>query len=343
MTGLRDIKALDRARMAAVVGEMGQPPYRVRQLVRWLYARGVTAFSQMTDLPSDFRDRLDARFVLHTPVLADQQVSSDGTRKYLWTLGDGVAVESVGIPAEGRLTVCFSTQAGCAMGCSFCATGMGGLVRDLTTGEMLDQVRLVGTDFGQRITNAVAMGQGEPFANYDASIEALRLMNSPDGLGIGARHITVSTCGLLPGIERFAEEPEQFTLAVSLHSAVQATRDRLMPGVRGFKLRMLRETLLHYVESSGRRVTLEYALVDGVNDSDAELEALITFTRGLLCHINLIPVNPVSGAGTERPGNQSIRRFADRLVASGVETSIRTERGVDIDAACGQLSQRHQA
>ncbi|MDO9557670.1 MAG: 23S rRNA (adenine(2503)-C(2))-methyltransferase RlmN [Coriobacteriia bacterium] len=320
---------------------MGQPSYRLRQLVRWLYGRGAVSFGEMTDLSAEFRDRLAARFTLDTPSLVDRQVSADGTRKYLWRFADGVAVESVGIPAAGRLTVCFSTQAGCAMGCSFCATGVGGLVRDLMIGEMIDQVRLVSEDFGERVTNVVAMGQGEPFADYDATLEALRLMNSPDGLGIGARHITVSTCGLLSGIRRFAEEPEQFTLAISLHSAVQETRDHLMPGVRGFTLPALREALRFYTETSGRRVTLEYALVDGVNDSDRELDALIGFTRGLMCHVNLIPVNPVPGTGITRPTDRRIREFADRLGVSGIETSVRTARGVDIDAACGQLSQRH--
>ncbi|MDZ4655188.1 MAG: 23S rRNA (adenine(2503)-C(2))-methyltransferase RlmN [Coriobacteriia bacterium] len=336
-----DIKALDRAGMTTALAEMGQSSYRMRQLVRWLYARGVSSFEEMTDQPSELRGELASRFVLGTPSLTDQQVSVDGTRKYLWRLSDGVTVESVGIPADGRLTVCFSTQAGCAMGCSFCATGTGGLVRDLTLGEMVDQVRLVGEDFGERVTNVVAMGQGEPFANYDATLEALRIMNSPDGLGIGARHITVSTCGLLPGIRRFSNEPEQFTLAVSLHSAVQQTRDRLMPGVRGFTLLKLREALRSYTEASGRRVTLEYALIENVNDGDRELEALVSFGRGLLCHVNLIPVNPVSGTGAQKPADRRVREFARRLETSGIETSVRSERGVDIDAACGQLSQRH--
>lgn len=341
MPDLVDIKSLDRHHLAAALTELGQPPFRSRQLVRWLYGRGVRSFAEMTDFSLDLRSRLADAYSLGVASLVERQVSEDGTRKYLWRFSDGTTAESVGIPAEDRLTVCFSTQAGCAMGCTFCATGRSGLVRSLSIGEMVDQVHLVGDDFERRVTNVVAMGQGEPFANYEATLEALRLMNSRDGLGIGARHITVSTCGLLPGIRRFSAEPEQFTLAVSLHSAVQATRDDLMPGVRAYPLPELRETLAEYTANTGRRVTLEYALVEGVNDDGQQLDALLAFARGLLCHVNLIPVNPVSGSGTDRPDESRIRGFAARLAAAGIETSVRTERGTDIDAACGQLSQRH--
>jgi 23S rRNA (adenine2503-C2)-methyltransferase len=236
--------------------------------------------------------------------------------------------------------VCFSTQAGCAMGCGFCATGRAGLVRSLTGGEMVDQLTVVGRDFGERVTNAVAMGQGEPFANYDAVLDALRFMNAKDGLAIGARHLTVSTCGLLPGIRRFATEPEQFTLAVSLHSAVQKTRDRLMPGVRSYRVRDLRDALADYAAATGRRPTLEYALIAGENDSPGELAALVQWCRGLLCHVNLIPVNPVDGSGLGRPADSVARTFRETLGRAGVEASVRVERGADIDAACGQLRQR---
>lgn len=296
-------------------------------------------FDEMTDLPAGLRDELAGRLALPFPEIAEKQVSSDGTRKYLLRLGDGVTVETVGLPAADRLTVCFSTQAGCAMGCSFCATGAAGFTRDLGPGEMVDQVRVVAEDFDMRVTNAVAMGQGEPFANYSASLDALRLMNLPEGLGIGARHLTVSTCGLVPGIRRFAEEPEQFTLAVSLHSAIQSTRDRLMPGVTGVKLPELRDALDHYAERTGRRPSVEHSLVAGVNDSDTELAALVEFCRGLLVHVNLIPINPVEGTGYGRPEEARVREFERALRATGTEVSVRAERGSDIDAACGQLKQ----
>lgn len=333
------IEALSAMGIAAAMDALGEPRYRARQVVRWLYARGATSFDEMTDLPVALRERLAATFIVRGAVIETSQTSSDGTRKYLVRFGDGTAVETVGLPEEGRLTVCFSTQAGCAMGCTFCATGRGGFSRDLLPGEIAGQVLLVGRDFGRRVTNAVAMGQGEPFANYDAVLAALRLLNSPDALGIGARHLTVSTCGLLAQLRRFATEPEQFTLAVSLHSAVQTTRDRLMPGVRGVGVGALRQSLIEYASATGRRPSLEYTLVAGVNDTDAELEALVEFCRGLLVHVNLIPVNP-GGGSFSRSSADRARRFRDRLVATGTEATIRVERGADIDAACGQLRQR---
>lgn len=334
------IKALGPGGLSDLMAGFGAPSYRTAQLVRWLYGRGARSYDEMTDLPAGLRSDLADRLALAFPSVADKQISSDGTRKYLLTLADATTVETVGLPAGDRLTVCFSTQAGCAMGCSFCATGAAGFTRDLGPGEMVDQLQVVAEDFGRRVTNAVAMGQGEPFANYDATVGALRLMNSPDGPGIGARHLTVSTCGLIAGIDRFAEEPEQFTLAVSLHSAVQATRDRMMPGVRTQRLEQLREALVTYARKTGRRPSLEFALVSGVNDTDDELRALVEFCRGLLVHVNLIPINPVEGAEFRRPAHDRLSAFERSLMASGTEVSVRTERGADIDAACGQLKQR---
>ncbi len=340
MEPLTDIGALDRAGIAQVVADLGQATYRTRQLVRWLYARGAVRFDEMTDLPAEFRKALAERFSIGSVEVAARQESADGTRKYLVRLADGVAVETVGLPEGERLTVCFSVQAGCGMGCAFCATGRSGFVRDLNAGEIVRQVMLVAGDFGGRVTNAVAMGQGEPFANYDAVLAALRYMNADDGLGIGARHLTVSTCGLIPGIIRFATELEQFTLAVSLHSAVAETRARLMPGVRGVSLTSLRRAIADYADSTGRRPTLEYAMIDGVNDTAAELEALIAFARGMLVHVNLIPANPVDGSSLRRAAAARVHAFRDTLQAVGIEASIRVERGTDIDAACGQLRQR---
>jgi 23S rRNA (adenine2503-C2)-methyltransferase len=337
------VKALDRTGLEALTAELGQPRFRASQLERWLYGRGARSFAEMTDLPADLRATLASRLALPYAEVIDRQTSSDGTRKYLVRLGDGITVETVGIPASGRLTVCFSTQAGCAMGCAFCATGAQGLSRDLGPGEMADQLRLVAEDFGHRVTNAVAMGQGEPFANYSATIGALRFMNAPGTLAIGARHITVSTCGLVGGITRFAQEPEQFTLAVSLHSAVQTTRDELMPGTRGIKLSALREALADYATKTGRRPSLEFALIATVNDTDAELEALVGFCRGLLAHVNLIPMNPVAQTGFVRSPAERVRAFEGGLRSAGIQVSVRTERGADIDAACGQLRQRREA
>jgi 23S rRNA (adenine2503-C2)-methyltransferase len=337
------IKALDRSGLEALVRDLGEPRFRAGQIEHWLYGRGARSFAEMTDLPDGLREILADRLALPVATVDDRQQSSDGTRKYLVGLAEGTGVEAVGLPSGERLTVCFSTQAGCAMGCAFCATGRGGLARDLGPGEMLDQVRAVADDYGRRVTNAVAMGQGEPFANYDATLGALRFMNAESGLGIGARHLTVSTCGIVSGIRRFALEPEQFTLAVSLHSAVQHTRDRLMPGVRALGLPALREALVEYAEKTGRRPSLEYALMAGVNDGPSELSALVAFCRGILVHVNLIPMNPFAESGFARSPAERLIAFECTLRDAGIEVSVRAERGSDIDAACGQLRQRHAA
>lgn len=335
------VKSLDPRELAELLSGFGEPAFRASQVAAWLYARGVGSFDEMTDLPASLRASLADALALPSPEIVERAVSSDGTRKYLLRLADRVSVETVGLPDKERLTVCFSTQAGCAMQCAFCATGQAGFTRSLGSGEMVDQVRVVAHDFGTRVTNAVAMGQGEPFANYEATLGALRFLNARrSGLGIGARHLTVSTCGLVDGILRFAEEPEQFTLAVSLHSAVQATRDLLMPGVRGIRLTELRGALAAYAEKTRRRPSVEYALIDGVNDTPRELAALVSFCTGMLVHVNLIPANPVVSSRFERSARSRVAEFERTLAAAGIEASVRAERGGDIDAACGQLRQR---
>jgi len=332
------IKALDHQGICDLMQELGQPKFRVKQLEQWLYAKAASSYDDMSNLPKAMREALAQKAPLYYPTVVERLVSQDKSRKYLLELCDGSVVETVGIPSNGRLTVCFSTQVGCGMGCAFCATGKNGLIRSLAPGEMVDQLNIVSKDFGERVSNAVAMGQGEPFANYDNVLAALRFMNSPDGLNIGARHITVSTCGLLPMIRRFATEPEQFTLAVSLHSAVQLTRNRLMPGVRKYELDRLRDSLISYGENTGRRPSLEYSMIAGQNDTDEELEALLAFATGMLCHVNLIPVNPVPGTGFKPSEPERIEEFARALGRAGVEVSIRNSRGSDIAGACGQLA-----
>ena len=336
----KSVEALGIEGLVSLFGEWGLPSFRAKQVVRWLYQKGARTYDEMTDLPAALRSRLADELPFVFPSVLDRQVSSDGTRKYLIRFADGTTAETVGLPTEDRLTTCFSTQAGCGMGCVFCATGQNGLSRSLLPGEMAWQVLVVAEDFGCRVSNAVAMGQGEPFANYDASLAALRLLNSKDGLGIGARHITLSTCGIIPGIQRFADEPEQFTLAISLHSAIQGVRDRIMPGMRRYPLDILRSACVTYAEETGRRPTYEYALMQGVNDDDKGLDALVAFCKGTLCHVNLIPINGTEGGF--RPSDPStVARFKQVLMENGVETSIRTPRGADIDGACGQLRQRH--
>lgn len=345
---LPDIKSLSSAELESLFVEtLVQPKFRIKQVEQWIWQKGASSFDEMTNVSKSLRAKIARHCSLSVPSIATRQVSVDGTRKYLMRFADGVCVETVGIPSTDgeRLTVCFSTQAGCAMGCTFCATGWGGFTRNLHAGEMFDQVRLVGEDFGRRVTNVVAMGQGEPFANYDATLCALRHMNDALGLGIGARHITVSSCGIVPGINRFATEPEQFTLAISLHSAIQETRDEIMPGVRGHSLEALREALIAYGKATGRRPSLEYALMDQVNDTDEHLDALIAFCRGMLCHVNLIPLNPIKRDEKAEQDylvdpSPRMSQFEHAIAKAGIEVSIRNSRGSDIDGACGQLIQK---
>lgn len=336
----RDIRLLDLEELQNLVKELGQPAFRAKQLNEWIHEKNVCSFDEMTNLPVAMREKLSERFSFNVPVELVKQVSKDGSRKYLLQFADGVSVETVGMPNRNKLAICISSQAGCAMGCAFCATGLAGLSRSLTAQEMVDQVLHVSRDFGERVTSVVFMGQGEPFANFDATIDALRALNDPDGLAIGARHLTVSTCGVIPGIRRFAELPEQFTLAISLHSAVQGTRNQLMPGVKKYTLPRLHEAIQLYVEKTGRRPTYEFAMIDGINDTNPEMQALIDFCAGTLCHVNLIQLNNIPDSPFRPSPIEKVETLQRRLTMHGVETTIRNSRGSDIDAACGQLKQR---
>ena len=336
----RDIHSLTRGELAELLSELGQPSFRAKQVEEWVWSKNARSFDDMTNLPKSLREQLAERLTMDAAEEVARQASADGSRKYLLRLSDGVTVECVGMPSRGRLSVCASTQAGCAMGCAFCATGRSGLTRSLTDAEIYEQVMHVRDDFGERVTSVVLMGQGEPFMNYDATLAALRRLNSPEGAGIGARHLTVSTCGVIPQIMRFANEPEQFTLAVSLHSAVQRTRNALMPGVRKYSLVNLYNAMGTYVSKTGRRPTYEYALIGGVNDTDGELQALCDFCEGTLAHVNLIQLNEVEGSKFRPSTPERADDFVRALARVGVEATVRASRGADIDAACGQLKQR---
>lgn len=339
-TDKRDLRSLSHKELCELMDELGQPAFRTKQVESWLWEKGVQSLDQMTNLPKALREALGRRCTLGGPRQVACQRSADGSRKYLLAFDDHTQVECVGMPSNNRLAVCASTQAGCAMGCAFCATGSAGLTRSLSAAEIFEQVTHVRDDFGTRVTSVVMMGQGEPFANYDATLAALRRLNSPTGLGIGARHLTVSTCGIIPMITRFSREPEQFTLAVSLHSAVQRTRDALMPGVRRFSLLRLYDAMGEYTDRTGRRPTYEYALIKGVNDTDEELSYLVDFCRDTLCHVNIIQLNEIPGSKFQPSSTRRANDFVRRLTSVGVEATIRQSRGADIDAACGQLRQR---
>lgn len=339
-TQLTDLRSLTHGQIAQALKDLGQPAFRVKQIEEWVWEKGANSFDDMTNLPKALRAQLAEQFSLGGTTQVAKQISEDGSRKYLLRYADGTTVECVGMPSGSKLAVCISSQAGCAMGCAFCATGAAGLNRSLTAAEMYDQVMHVRDDFVSRVTSVVLMGQGEPFMNYDETLSAMRRFNAPEGLGIGARHITVSTCGIIPAIKRFANEPEQFTLAVSLHSAVQRTRNILMPGVRKFSLMHLYEVMGEYVDKTGRRPTYEYALIRGVNDTEDELGALCDFCRDNLAHVNIIKLNDVKGSRFQPSSDARAGEFVRRLANVGVEATIRQSRGQDIDAACGQLKQR---
>lgn len=335
----KPIKDFTIEEIEALIQDAGLSPFRAQQILTWIYGRGVRSYDDMTDVPKVIREQFELAFPFYTPTVREKMVSVDGSRKYLLEYHDGTVVETVGLPSkDGRLSVCCSSQAGCAMGCTFCATGKSGFNRDLAAGEIVDQVLAVQQDFGERVTNVVVMGQGEPFANYEAVMGALRIMNHPKLLNIGARHITVSTCGLIDGIERFTEEPEQFTLAVSLHSARQDVRDDLIPAMRNQRLGTLRQALDRYTAATGRRLSFEYAMMEDVNDSEQDLEALITYSRRLLCHINLIPLNAVEGSPVKPVSTSKMQEWQQQLEEAGISCTVRRSRGSDIYGACGQLA-----
>ncbi len=316
------------------------PRFRARQLIEWVWQKGVSSYDKMTNLSETLRTQFSDCLPLHRARILARTTARDKTRKYVLEFSDGAAVETVGIPDTGehdRLTVCVSSQVGCALGCTFCATGTQGLTRNLKPGEIAEQVRVVADDFGKSATNVVVMGQGEPFLNYEATLGALRIMNDPHALSIGARRITVSTSGILTGIRHFAEEPEQFRLAISLHAALQPLRDELMPGLHTQPLTDLHQALVDYQVQTGRRVSLEYALMAGRNDTPETVAALISFTRGLKAHVNLIPLNAIEDSPVMPISPARTQEIADTLRAAGIETSVRQSRGSEIAAACGQL------
>ncbi|MEY8459774.1 23S rRNA (adenine(2503)-C(2))-methyltransferase RlmN [Eggerthellaceae bacterium 24-137] len=329
--------------LATLVVEWGFPKFRAKQIYEWIHKHHCSSINDMSNVPLALRAQLEEAFPSESTEILDRQVSADGTRKYVLRLSDGHLVETVGMPTFSRdggierLTVCVSSQVGCPMACTFCATGREGFTRNLTAAEIIRQVVLVQEDFESRVSNVVVMGQGEPFLNYDEVITALKVMNDSDDLNIGARHITLSTCGILDGIDKLSQENEQFTLAISLHAAIQSTRDSLMPRVKNQPLSLLRKSLINYLEATHRRVTFEYLLIAGINDSEDDLKALIQFCKGLLCHVNLLPMNAVEGAAFQPSPSSTVEHWMRELENHSVEVSMRKSRGSDIAGACGQL------
>jgi 23S rRNA (adenine2503-C2)-methyltransferase len=316
------------------LAERGHPAYRAGQIVRRLWQVPIESWSGVTDLPLELRAELEAEFPLPRLTADTIQQSTDGTRKYLWRLADNEAIESVLIPSGGRRTLCISSQAGCALGCTFCATGRMGFRRNLTPFEIAGQIReVVLRDPAEKPTNIVFMGMGEPLLNWPAVDTTLSILNSPEGFGIGARHITVSTVGILPGLSEFAKRSEQFRLAISLHATTSPQRRGIMPIEKKYDL----EAVLKAAEAFKRRVTFEYVMMGGVNDSDQDADRLAILARRLGALVNILPLHP-GGAPDLTPTTAArIRTFADRLRNQGVEAVVRRSRGLDINAACGQL------
>ena len=333
-----DLKSMTPEELSEALSRMGEPSFRGRQLFQWL-ARGAKSLDEMSNLPKSLRDKLRENAVLSPPGIARKQVSQlDGTIKYLWELSDGNCVESVLMRYHHGNTVCVSSQVGCRMGCAFCASTIAGKARDLTPGEILDQVLFTSLDAGAAVSNVVLMGIGEPLDNFDAVLKFLELINHPDGLNIGMRHISLSTCGLIPGIRRLADLRLQLTLSVSLHAPDNETRSRLMPVNRTYDVEALFAACQDYFRRTGRRISFEYALIDGVNDHDWQAERIAERLHGMPAHVNLIPLNRV----TERSLRPSRRmgEFQALLERLGVTVTVRRSLGGDIDASCGQLRRR---
>lgn len=333
---------LSREALTALITSWEHPRYRADQLWGWLYVQKAASFDAMHTLPAALRARLAAGTRLGGLSLVQEIHSSDGeTRKYAFALPDGQIIETVLMRYEGvRRTACISTQAGCAMGCVFCATGQMGFARHLSPGEIIEQalhVARVLESRGSRLSNVVLMGMGEPFHNYDNTLEAIRRLSDPDGLAIGQRHITVSTVGLVPGIRRFAEEGLQVRLAISLHAATDEERSALLPVNRRYPLADLLDAVRYYVDRTGRRVTFEWTLIAVENDTPEQARALGALLRGLLCHVNVIPLNPTSGYGGQPSDRARVEAFVQILEGYGIPTTVRVRRGIDVNAGCGQL------
>ena len=360
---LSDLRSLTDEELCDILTGWGHKKYRSKQLLDWIYKKRVRSFDQMTDLSQELRAQLLKAFKMHSLECSQEQVSKDGTVKFLWRLNDGELIESVLIPASlgqdgkrsNRHTLCVSTQVGCAYGCRFCASGIMGYRRNLEVFEIVDQVLSVerwkinklqeSNEYtnhelsnGQTlVNNLVIMGMGEPLANYLNLTKALKILNAPWGLNIGARKITVSTSGLVPEIRKLAEEPQQYHLAISLHGATDDVRSKIMPVNRKYPLAQLIDACEAYQKAKGRMIWVEYILIDQVNTGLEQVDALVSLAKRLQCKVNLIPYNPVDGLEWKRPSDKTIAEFRDSLHHNGVRVTVRMEKGKDIDAACGQL------
>lgn len=342
MSVKENIKSMLPEELKTAFAEMGQPAFRAEQVFKWLHS-GVLSFDEMTNLSKELRKSLDERYYITVPKILKKQVSSlDGTVKYLWELYDGNSVETVVMKYEHGNTVCISSQVGCRMGCAFCASTIGGLVRCLEPSEMVDQVLFSQIDSGMRVSNIVLMGIGEPLDNFDAVMKFLKLINNSLGMNIGMRHISLSTCGLTEKVDKMGDYNLQLTLSVSLHAPDDETRSRIMPINRSGGVDQLLICCEKYFQKTGRRVSFEYAMIDGINDTPHHAELLAKKLSGTGSHVNLIPLNNVDESMLNPSSSQNIKIFADILKRKNINVTIRRKLGGDIDASCGQLRRNRE-
>lgn len=341
---LSDIRALTIEELEVVLEELGEKSFRAKQIYSWLHEKKVSSFDDMTNVSKALKDKLKEKFKIYTVEPVEVKISAiDGTRKYISKLIDGNVIESVLLRYEYGNTVCISSQVGCRMGCSFCASTLDGLARNLTSGEMAGQIYAVEKDINERVGHVVIMGSGEPLDNYDNFLRFIKIITSKEGANIGARNITASTCGLVPKIKELAEEKLAITLALSLHAVTDEKRRKIMPIANRYELSTVLEACRYYFEKTGRRITLEYSLISGENDTDEDVKGLTAIARGLNCHVNLIPVNPIKERKWRATRDEGVRAIKNKLEKNHINVTIRREMGRDIQGACGQLRRAYMS
>ncbi len=338
-----NLKDFTLSELEKIISDMGEQRFRAKQIFKWLYD-GAESYEEMTNIPKRLIEKLDEKYSVNNLKIEQKFVSRiDETRRYLLQLDDGNFVESVLMKYHHGYTICVSSQVGCAMGCAFCASTVGGRVRSLTAGEIIGQVMTVQKDLGQRISNIVMMGMGEPLDNFDNVMRFLENVNNPLGLNIGHRHITLSTCGLVDKIYELAHRKMQITLSISLHAPNDEKRSAIMPVNKKYNIEKLLKACRYYIEQTGRRISFEYTLIRGVNDNEAEARELLKLIKGMLCHVNLIPVNEVKESGFSASDRNAVEKFRAVLENGGISATVRREMGADISAACGQLRANRNA
>ena len=338
---MKNIKNYNLEELKKEFIELGEKPYRAEQVFQWIYKENVTSFDEMTNLSIELRNKLKEKYSLCVYNIIKKQVASDGTRKYLFDILDGNAIETVLMEYHHGYSICVSSQVGCKMGCKFCASTGIQFIRSLSSGEIVEQLLAVEREAQIKISNVVFMGIGEPLDNYDNVINAIHIINNPKGINIGARHISLSTSGIVPKIYKLAEENIACTLSISLHATTNEKRSSMMPVNNAYSIEELIKACKHYIEKTNRRISFEYALAKDNNDNLDDAERLVKLLKGMICHVNLIPINPIEKGEYTKSTNENIIKFRDYLMKHGIVATIRRELGSDIDAACGQLRRKN--